>query len=139
MQLLIKRTQRAGGMLGGKTIFALTIRAQYTEQERNDINRYKLGGEVIYSSRAAAEHLDRMENAGLAKGFGSLILAKMNLNVTIASLQQGHSVECKDLAELLECENAIISACKNVKVFLEAAASFDGREIVVDLDEQVAA
>jgi hypothetical protein len=43
------------------------------------------------------------------------------------------------LAELLECEQAICEACKNVKNFLAAAATFDGREIVVDLDEQVAA
>lgn len=146
MQILIKRAQRKGGMMGGKTIFILGIRAQYTEEERANINKYNLGGEVIYNSRAATEHLDRMGQQidgsakGLLKGLGSLALAKMNLNVTIASLQQGHTVECKDLGELLECEDAVVSACRNVKNFLEAATSFDGREIVVDLDaEQVAA
>ena len=63
----------------------------------------------------------------------------MNLNITIASLQQGHHIECKDLGELLECEEAVITACKGLKGFLEAAATFDGREIIVDLDETVVA
>ena len=140
MQLLIKRTQRQGGMLGGKVIFILTIRAQYTEGERADINGYKLGGEVIYNSAASAQYLERAgTDPSNLRGFGYLALSKMKLNVTIASLQQGHTIECKDLAELLECEQAICEACKNVKNFLAAAATFDGREIVVDLDEQVAA
>jgi hypothetical protein len=140
MQLLIKRTQRQGGMLGGKVIFILGIRCQYTENERADINRYKLGGEVIYNSATAKQYFERAgTDTSNLRGFGYLALAKMNLNVTIASLQQGHTIECKDLAELLECEEAIVSACKNIKNFLAAAATFDGREIVVDLDEQVAA
>ena len=46
---------------------------------------------------------------GLLKGLGSLVLAKMNLNITIASLQQGQHIECKDLGELLECEEAIMT------------------------------
>lgn len=144
MQLLIKRSQRKGGMLGGKTIFILNVRAQYTEAERANINGYNLGGEVIYNSRAAAEHLDRMGQRmdgsakGLLKGLGSLALAKMNLSITIASLQRGHEIECQDLGELLECEAAVVDACKNVKNYLDAAVSFDGREIVMDLDENAA-
>ncbi len=145
MQLKVKRSQRAAGFTGNTVMFCADIRAEYTPEERANINRYGLGGEVIYNSRAAAEHLNRMERQvdgtakGLLKGLGSLMIAKMNLNITIASLQQGHHIECKDLAELLECEEAILSACKNLRGFLEAAATFDGREIVVDVDEQVAA
>jgi hypothetical protein len=145
MQLKVKRSQRSAGFTGKTILFCADIRAEYTDEERANINKYALGGEVIYNSRAAAEHLDRMQRQvdgsgkGLLKGLGSLVLAKMNLNVTIASLQQGQHIECKDLGELLECEEAIMSACKNLKGFLEAAATFDGREIVVDLDEQMAA
>jgi hypothetical protein len=141
MQLKIQRSQRAGGMLGGKVFFALDIRAEYTAEERASINQYGLGGEVIYNSQAAMKHLDNMQRqidgggSGLLKGLGSLALAKMNLNVTIASLQRGHHIECKDLAELVECEEAIRAACKNVKTFLEIAATFDGREILVNVDE----
>lgn len=145
MQLLIRRSQRAGGMLGGKVFFASDIRAEYTPDERANINKYNLGGEVIYNSRAAAEHFDKAGRhmdaggMGILKGLGSLVLAEMNLTITIASLQKGHHIECKDLSELLECEEAIVSACKNLKGYLEAATTFDGREIVVDLDETVAA
>jgi len=145
MQLKVKRAQKTTGLIGKTVVFCADIRAEYTAEERANINKYALGGEVIYNSRAAAEHLERMERQvdgsarGLLKGLGSLVLAKMNLNITIASLQQGHHIECKDLSELLECEEAIMNACKNLKGFLEAAATFDGREIIVDLDEQMAA
>jgi hypothetical protein len=145
MQLKVKRSQRTTGLMGNTVVFCADIRAEYTDEERANINKYGLGGEVIYNSRAAADHLERMgrqvngTTGGLLKGLGSLVLAKMNLNITIASLKQGHHIECKDLGELLECEEAVMTACKNLKGFLEAAATFDGREILVDLDEQMAA
>ena len=145
MQLKVTRSQRTAGFTGKTVLFCTDIRAEYTEEERANINRYSLGGEVIYSSRAAAEHLERMGQqvdgsaTGLIKGIGSLLLAKMNLTVTIASLQKGHHIECKDLAELIDCENTIISTCKELKGFLEVASTFDGREILVDLDDLAAA
>jgi len=120
-------------------IFILGIRAEYTPEERANINQYNLGGEIIYDSKATQQYLERATSAPTLKAIGLVALAKMNLTVTIASLQKGHTIECKDLAELLECEDAICTACKNVKTFLQAAATFDGREIVVDLDEQMAA
>jgi hypothetical protein len=139
MQLLIKRTQRKGGMLGGKTIFALSIRAQYTEEERANINNYNLGGEVIYDSKASQRLLEKgATSRSNLVGFGYIALSKLALRITIASLQQGHTIEAKDLAELSESEAAIIDACKGLKSYLEAAASFDGGEIVVNLDELVA-
>jgi len=145
MQILVKRSQRTTGFTGKTVLFCSDIRAEYTPEERANINQYGLGGEVIYNSRAASDHLERsgrqMDGTamGLLKGLGSLALAKMNLNVTIASLKQGQHIECKDLGELIECENTIVTACKELKNFLEIASTFDGREIVVDLDEQVAA
>ncbi len=138
MQLKIRRSQRSGGVFGGKVIFALDIRAEYAPEEKANINKYNLGGEVIYNSEAAKGHLDRMGSQvdgtgmGLLKGVGSLMLAKMNLNVTIASLAKGHHIECKDLGELTAAETALCEACKNVRSYLDVAASFDGREIVVD-------
>jgi hypothetical protein len=141
MQLKIRRNQSTTGLFSQSVVFCADIRAEYTDEERANINKYSLGGDVIYNSRAAAEHLSRIERqvdgsgVGLIKGFGSLLLSKMNLNVTIASLQQGHHIECKDLGELLECEDAILTACKGIKGFLAAAATFDGREIIVDVDE----
>lgn len=56
----------------------------------------------------------------------------MQLSITIASLGRGHHVECKDLEELLESEDTVRNACKNLTRFLEVAATFDGSEIVVE-------
>jgi len=135
MQLLIKRSKRQGGVFGGKQLFSSYIRAQYTEEERANINNNGIGGEILYSSQAAQQHIANIEQGGLVRGLGQLALAKMNLNISIASLQKGHQIDCPDLGELLECENAVIDACKNLKNYLEAAKAFDGREIVVDIDE----
>lgn len=141
MQLKIKRSQRTGGMLGGKVFFALDIRAEYAAEEKANINKYNLGGEVIYNSEAAKRHLESMGQSldgsgkGVLRAVGSLALAKLNLNVTIASLAQGQHIECRDLNELLEAENALREACKNLKAFLEVAASFDGSEVVIDFND----
>ncbi len=144
MQLKIKRAQRKStGMLGGGTIlFVLDIRAEYTAEERTNVNKHDLGGQVIYNSEAAKRHLDSM-GASLADGSGrgllgavaSLALSKMNLNVTIASLAKGHHIECKDLAELIEAENVLCNACKSLKEFLDVAATFDGSEVVIDFND----
>jgi hypothetical protein len=61
-----------------------------------------------------------------------MALAKMQLNVTIASLGRGHHIECKDLEELLESEDTIRTACKNLTRYLEVADTFDGSELVVE-------
>jgi len=149
MQLKIQRSQRTGGVLANTVLFCLDIRADYSPEERNDINKYKLGGEAIYNSQAAKKHLDNAgahlgrtqaggvgERAtGLARGVMSLAMAKMNLNITIASLGRGQHIECKDLEELLEAEDTVRTACKNVTRFLEAAATFDGSETVIEYDK----
>ena len=147
MLLKIKRSQRQGGILGNKALFALDIRADYSADERDAINRYKLGGDIVYSSEAAKRHSAKVDahlsagtGGGLAKGIMSMALASMNLSITIASLQQGHHIECKDMSEVLEAENGLREACKNVTSWLDAAKTFDGREMVVEYvggEEQV--
>jgi hypothetical protein len=122
------------------------VRADYTPEERTNINRYKLGGQTIYNSRAAQKyaenagaHLDRTQEGtvgnrviGLARGAASMALAKMQLNITIASLGRGHHIECKDMEELLESEDTIRTSCKNLTRYLEVADTFNGSEIVVE-------
>jgi hypothetical protein len=149
MQLKFQRSQRAGGVLGKTVIFCLDARADYSAAEAANISKYKLGGEVVYNSQAAKRHLDAMgkhfdrtgsdrvrdQAAGLARGVTSLALAKMHLNISIASLGRGHHIECKDLAELLDAEKALMDACRNLKQFLEAAATFNGSIILVDFDD----
>ena len=149
MQLKIQRSQRTGGALGNTIFFCLDVRADYSPEEKSNINKYRLGGEVIYNSQAARKHfdqagahLDRTQSggtgeraAGLARGLVSLALAKMHLNISIASLGRGHHIECKDLQELLEAEETVRNACKNVTRFLEIASTFDGSEVVIEYEK----
>jgi len=145
MQLLVSHSQRTIGFNSDKVLFILGVRGEYTSEEQENINKYKLGNTVIYNSQAAAEYRNRMQQQidgsvkGLLKGLTSLALAKMNFSMTIASLQKGHKIEFQDLGDLLECEETIIAACTNIKTFLQAAESFDGREIVIDVDGHVSA
>jgi hypothetical protein len=146
MQLKLQRSQRAGGLAASTIFFCLDVRADYTSEERTNINRYKLGGQTIYNSRAARKHLetagahlDRTQEGtagsralALARGAASMALAKMQLTISIASLGRGHHIECKDLEELLESEDTIRTACKNLTRYLEIADTFDGSEVVVE-------
>lgn len=126
MQLKIQRSQRAGGVVRSTVFFCLDVRADYSAEERSNIQKYRLGGEVIYNSQRAQKHLEHAGTqlnrtqsggvgeraAGLARGAFSLAMAKMSLNISIASLGKGHHIECKDLEELLEAEETVRTASR---------------------------
>jgi hypothetical protein len=132
-------------MFGGKTIFVLDLRAEYSEAERANINKYKLGGEDIYSSAEARAHLEagqaKLDGSarGLAGGLVSLAMARMKLSISIKSLQDGVHIECKDLQELLEAETAVRNACTKLVEYLKVAAQFDGSTEVVEFGHAAAA
>jgi hypothetical protein len=142
MQLKIQRSQRS--TITNAVVFCLDIRADYSAEEQHNIQKYRLGSQNIYNSRAAQKHLEAAQAqfggkasttgeiwGGLAKGMVSMALAKMQLNVTIASLAKGHHIECKDLEELLEVEDTLRKACKDITRTLQVAATFDGSEVVI--------
>lgn len=149
MQLKIQRSQRVGGLASSTVFFCLDVRADYSAQEAADVQRYRLGGQLVYASRAARKHADNArarvettrgaggwtEVSGIARGFGSLALAKLQLNITVASLGRGHHIECKDLEELLEAEDELRSACKNVTRYFEVASTFNGAEVVIEYEK----
>lgn len=139
MQLKIKRTQREGGMLSKTVIFCLDARVDFTPEELSNLRRYKLEKEVVYNSEASKRHLANVQAntaqgtmTGALKGAASLAFAVMNLNITVAGLQQGQHIECKSMEELLGAEDAVISACQQLRAYLDAAATFDGRESVIE-------
>ena len=68
----------------------------------------------------------------IVKGFVRLAMSKMSLNITIDSLVKGHHIEAKSLDELLGAEEAIKEACENTKGYLRVAATFDGKEEVIE-------
>lgn len=132
MQLKVRRSQRSG-MLGGKIVFTLDVMAELSGDERALVERYKLWGEVVYSSEAANDNAARM-HAGSVKALGAVLVDKvLKRFFTVKHLVSGEHIECKDLAELLGTEEQVRVACANLKRYLEVAQTFDGREEVVDV------
>lgn len=146
MQLKLKRSQRTGGMLGGKVIFALDARTDLTPDEKGLVSKYGLGKLVVYDSEARKKHSETAyghfdEGASStvgrslwknARGIASAAMMALSLRVSVDSLTSGQHIECKDLDELLGAEAAILNACKNLKAYLETAQTFDGREEVLE-------
>jgi hypothetical protein len=147
MQLKLKRSQRSGGLLGGKIVFALDARADLSAEERSLVQKYALGKMVVYDSEARKKHGEsaygHFDEAAApvgvgrslwknARGIASAAMMALSLRATVDSLIGGQHIECKDLDELLGAEAAILDACKNLKAYLETAVTFDGREEVVE-------
>ena len=138
MQLKLRRSQRDGGVISRNVIFCLDARVEFTTEEQRHITRYKLHNEVIYNCEASARYLARADAQrdgsikGNLKSIASVAMAAMRLNISIASLQKGQHVACKSLDELLGAEDAIMTACQNLRAYLDTAATFDGREVLFD-------
>jgi hypothetical protein len=146
MQLKLRRSQRSGGVLGNKVVFALDARADLSTEEKGLVNKYGLGKLVVYDSEArkkrqeaAYGHFDEAPSSGAgrgwwmnARGIASAAMMVLSLRVTVDGLMNGQHIECKDLDELLGAEAAILNACKNLKAYLDTAQTFDGREEVVE-------
>lgn len=141
MQLKIQRSQRMGGVMGGTVVFCLDALAEYSHPEADNIAKYKLGKQVIYNSRASKKHLDRAQDksdgsaTGYLKGAVSLAMAALSLNISIDSLGRGQHIECKDMEELLEAEDALMTACRTLTRYLAVAATFNGSIALIDFDD----
>lgn len=144
MQLVLRRSQKTTGLMSKSVTFCLDARVDLSAEETSNVKKYGMAGQVLYNSTAAKGHLDKVaETAGGSRGFLSgavnLAMAKLALNITVDSLTKGHHIECKDLDELLGAEEAIKTACENIRAYINIASTFDGREIVLDLSEVAAA
>jgi hypothetical protein len=142
MQLKLQRSQREGGVMSKNVIFCLDARVEFTPAEQQSITKYKLHKQVIYNSEASKRALEggaaRVDGStvGHLKSLAFTALAAMNLNISIESLQRGQHIECKSMDELLGAEGAIMDACRNLRGYLDTAATFDGREVLVDFSAE---
>jgi hypothetical protein len=138
MRLKIRRSQRDSGVMSSTVVFCLDVRVEFTPVERSSLQRYKLYNQVIYNSEASRRYVEKSAaqqdgtTIGSVKGLASLALAAMRLNVSVKSLERGQHIECKSMDEVIGAENAIMTACQNLKEYLETARQFDGGEHVVD-------
>ncbi len=133
MQLVLKREQGSKGIMSKSVTFILSARADLSQEEKHNVDRYKLGDQVIYNSEASQKHLQAGRESGSALGgIARLALAKMSLNVTINSLMRGQQVTCSTLDEVLGAEEAMRDACAALKQYLDVAETFDGRQEVIE-------
>lgn len=163
MQLKITRSQRETGLMSKTVAFVIDARVQFTPKEAEEVNRYKLGPTLIYSSANAQQHAaavgvqrPRTDTTGWDSGskvmqaatdrafagimsLGHAALSRLSLSITINSLSQGQHIECKDLEEVMGAENALIQACENLQAYLLTAAQFNGQTQVISFNEEAKA
>jgi hypothetical protein len=123
MKLLVRRNQRSG--LLGKMIFTLEVRADLSPEERNAIDKYKLGDSVLYEKNTIID-----PGAGLLGLASRLAFKAMNMSVSVKDLVNGKKLECKDIVEMLAVEDQIREAGKTFNAVLKAAQHFGGEEVV---------
>lgn len=123
MKLLFRRDQRAA-ILGGKPVFAVTVRADVSIEEKAAIAKYKLGETVLYASHEITG------GSGLLGVATRLAYKAMTISVSVNDLVGGKKVECKDIVQMLAVEDQIKEAARTFKSVLDAAAQFGGEEVV---------
>ncbi len=123
MKLLLRRDQKSGMM--GKITFTLAVRAELSDEEKNNIKKYKLGDTMLYERAKVTD-----PGSGLLGAGWRLAFKMMNITVSVNDLSDGKKLDCKDIVEMLAVENQIKEAAQTFKNVLEAAASFGGEEVV---------
>jgi len=135
MKLLIRRAQKAG--LLGKQKYTLYVRAQITDAEQEIIRRNGLAGELLlyYERDTQAGGINAMyAKDGLIGGLGGLLKFMRDVSLTVQLLVSGTTFTCDNVAQLLDVEEQALQAAKNLKRYLDAAASFGG-EVAIDIDD----
>ncbi len=126
MKLSLERNQRSATLGRGKPFFSLTARAEVTDAEEAAINRHRLADEILYVDGDIPEH-------GPDSLASTIYVAVRSLNLgtlTVRDLVKGKTLEHKELGELLAAEDQIRKAAHNLKLFIDVAESFGGREVV---------
>lgn len=133
MKLLIQRNQKSG--FTGKAKYTLYVRAQLTDAEAEIVRRNRLENELLL-------YFDRDEHkSGFARsakdegGFWGMAMRMMrDVALTVAALIQGETFTCDNVGQLLSVEAETLIAAKNLKRYIQTAATFGG-ELVLDIDE----
>ena len=122
MKLIIMRDQVSKGMMSKKVHFSILAKVEVTDDEKENITKYKLGNILLYSN---------MEDRGSGV-LGAISRKAMAVEFNINDLINGKKIESDDILEILDLEETIIGAAKNFKQILEASANF-GEEEVIEL------
>ena len=123
MKLLLRRDQKSG-MLSSSVTFTLDCRAEISEDEKQQIKKYKMGKTILYTKTDLVD-----PGSGLLGVASRFTHRMMNLQLTVDDLTNGKHIECKDIMEMRSVEEQIKDACQNFKSILETAAHFGGEEV----------
>jgi hypothetical protein len=123
MRLLLRRSQKTALM--GAVSFVLTVRADLTEEERRNIDRYRLGDTILYTRDELVD-----PGSGLAGLASRLAFKALNISVSVDDLVKGKRIDCQDIVEMLAVEEQLREASRTFKAVLEVAASFGGEDVV---------
>lgn len=137
MQLKIQRSQTTT-KFRGTPVFQLHAIVDVTPEERSMIGKYGLASNIVYASEQWKNNTATMQaagagNVGLFRGFRAMAASALSLTISVADLINGKHVECKSLDEMLGTEDAIVNGCQVLKGYLEAAVTFDGREVLIEI------
>jgi Domain of unknown function (DUF4189) len=154
--LKVRRSQRT--TIFGRLLFVVDVRMGLSRSDLDLVRKYRLGKEVVYDSKSRQRHTEVMAahlslpdgQARLSDSVPTQLLsaaktvfrlgragvrataAALSLRITIESLLAGKHIECANLGEVMEAENAIIVAMQNLRAYLDTAALFDGREHLLE-------
>lgn len=110
MELLLKKDQDKGMMGGIK--FTLEAKAILTAEEQELVKKYKANKYVLFDSKEQS-HLGGFINVG-------------PISYTINDLILGVKDKVKDVSLLIQKEQVLVEACKNLKITLDVMKSFGG-------------
>ena len=139
MQLVLRRSQKTTGMLSKSVSFVVDARVDLAPEEAAAVKKYALGSQVLYNSTNAKQYLEKAQGSGFLGAVANIAMARLSLNISIDSLTKGQHIECKDLDELLGAEEAIHNARQSIRTYIDVAQTFDGREIVFDIEQMATA
>jgi hypothetical protein len=125
MKLLLRRDQKSGMLGMGKVAFTLDVRAEISEEDKQHIQKYKLGDTALYEKNKVID-----QGSGLLGAGWRLANRMLNLTITVDDLSKGKRVEVKDIVEMIAVEEQIKDACHTFKAVLNAAKTFGGEEVI---------
>lgn len=116
MKLVIKRNQAdVKGMFGGHkgVRFSLYAKADITNEEREMIERYKVGEYILASYVLSTKRSENIE-----------------FHLSVNRLTRGDEAYADNIQTLLELEDKIKEGCQNMKNLLVVMKSFGGEEVI---------
>ena len=135
MEVKISRHQYKSLVLRRRR-YRIDIRGTYTKEQLDLIQKYKLKNQHLYTS-------DKFKQAGLAfeasksmwSKLWSFIKLEWSLKIRVKHMVNGRRIRCKDIGLLLEAERQVLDAAKTLLGYIAACETFDGREMVHQVED----